>query len=55
MEKNGNGFLNSNADMLSLDTLISNEQVRHDFRSILNEANGIIIVSGPTGLANQLL
>ena len=42
-------FLNSNADMLSLDTLISNEQVRHDFRSILNEANGIIIVSGPTG------
>ena len=42
-------FLNSNADMLSLDTLISNEKVRQDFRSILNEANGIIIVSGPTG------
>ena len=42
-------FLNSNADMLSLDTLISNEKVRRDFRSILNEANGIIIVSGPTG------
>ena len=42
-------FLNSNADMLSLDTLISNEKVRKDFRSILNEANGIIIVSGPTG------
>ena len=42
-------FLNSNADMLSLDTLISNEKVREDFRSILNEANGIIIVSGPTG------
>ena len=42
-------FLNSNADMLSLDTLISNEQVRQDFRSIINEANGIIIVSGPTG------
>ena len=42
-------FLNSDADMLSLDTLISNEKVRHDFRSILNEANGIIIVSGPTG------
>ena len=42
-------FLNSNADMLSLDTLISNEKVRQEFRSILNEANGIIIVSGPTG------
>jgi type IV pilus assembly protein PilB len=42
-------FLNSNADMLSLDVLISNEQVRQDFRSIINEANGIIIVSGPTG------
>ena len=42
-------YLNSNADMLSLDTLISNDKVRQDFRSILNEANGIIIVSGPTG------
>jgi len=42
-------ILNSNADMLSLDTLISNEKVRQDFRSIINEANGIIIVSGPTG------
>ena len=42
-------FLNSNSDMLSLDTLISNETVRQDFRSIINEANGIIIVSGPTG------
>lgn len=42
-------FLNSNSDMLSLDILISNEKVRQDFRSIINEANGIIIVSGPTG------
>lgn len=42
-------FLNSNSDMLSLDTLISNEKVRQDFRSIINEANGIVIVSGPTG------
>ncbi len=42
-------FLNSNSDMLSLDTLISNEIVRQDLRSIINEANGIIIVSGPTG------
>ncbi|MCB4389098.1 GspE/PulE family protein [Synechococcus sp. MU1617] len=42
-------FLNSNSDMLSLDTLISNETVRQDLRSIINEANGIIIVSGPTG------
>ena len=29
--------------------LINNEKVRQDFRSILNEANGIIIVAGPTG------
>ena len=42
-------FLNSNSDMLSLDMLISNEEVREEFRSIINEANGIIIVSGPTG------
>jgi type IV pilus assembly protein PilB len=42
-------ILNSNAEMLSLDTLISNDKVRTEFRSILNEANGIIIVSGPTG------
>ena len=42
-------FLNSNSDMLSLDALISNETVRQDLRSIINEANGIIIVSGPTG------
>ncbi|TCD57859.1 GspE/PulE family protein [Synechococcus sp. BS55D] len=42
-------ILNSNSDMLSLDLLISNEGVRKEFRSIINEANGIIIVSGPTG------
>ena len=42
-------FLNSNTDMLSLDTLISDELVRRNFRSILDEANGIIIVSGSTG------
>lgn len=42
-------ILNSNTDMLSLDTLITNEQVRNEFRSIINQANGIVIVSGPTG------
>ena len=42
-------FLNSNSEMLNLDTLISNEIIRREFRSIINEANGIIIVSGPTG------
>ena len=42
-------FLNSDTDMLNLDALISNKKVRDDFRSILNEANGIVIVSGPTG------
>jgi len=42
-------ILNSNTDMLSLDTLITNDQVRNEFRSIINQANGIVIVSGPTG------
>jgi len=42
-------YLNSNSDILSLDTLISNEKIRQDFRSIVNEFNGVIIVSGPTG------
>jgi type IV pilus assembly protein PilB len=42
-------ILNSDTEMLSLDILISNDQVRQDFRSIIDEANGIIIVSGPTG------
>ena len=42
-------FLNSNADMLSLDTLISNDNIRNDFRSIIEASNGIIVVSGPTG------
>ena len=42
-------ILNSNSDMLSLDILISNDNVREQFRSIINEPNGIIIVSGPTG------
>lgn len=42
-------ILNSNSDMLSLDTLINDSQVRDSFRKIINEANGIVIVSGPTG------
>ena len=42
-------ILNSNSDMLSLDTLISEAEVRDSFRKIINEANGIVIVSGPTG------
>lgn len=42
-------ILNSNEDMLSLDTLINDSQVRDLFRKIINQANGIVIVSGPTG------
>ena len=42
-------ILNSNTEMLSLDTLINNDEVRSGFRKIINEANGIVIVSGPTG------
>lgn len=42
-------ILNANEDMLSLDTLISNDKVRADFRNIISLSNGIVIVSGPTG------
>ena len=42
-------ILNSSTDMLSLDILISNQDVRQNFRSIIRQANGIIVVSGPTG------
>jgi len=42
-------WLNSKTEMMSLDKLIYDEGTRNSFRSILNEANGIIIVSGPTG------
>ena len=42
-------ILKSDSNMLDLDMLISNEKVREQFRSIIIEPNGIIIVSGPTG------
>ena len=42
-------YLNNDTDVLNLDTLIDNEKVRFDFRKIINQANGIVIVSGPTG------
>ena len=42
-------LLNSSSDMLSLDQLISDQSVRDQFRGIITQANGIIIVSGPTG------
>ena len=42
-------ILNSNEEMLSLDTLINNDKIRQNFREVINEANGIVIVSGPTG------
>ncbi len=42
-------FLNNNNDILNLDTLITDELVRNQFRDIMRQANGIIIVSGPTG------
>ena len=41
--------LNNDNDVLNLDTLIENEDVRSKFRKIINQANGIVIVSGPTG------
>ena len=42
-------ILNSDASALNLDTLIHIEEVRKDFRRIMNATNGIVIVSGPTG------
>ena len=42
-------ILNSNNDMLSLDSLIINQDVRESFRDIISQSNGIVIVSGPTG------
>ena len=42
-------LINSDTSMLSLDILINNEEIRQDFRTLINDANGIIIVSGPTG------
>jgi type IV pilus assembly protein PilB len=42
-------ILNSSTEMLSLDLLMDDEAVRSQFRSLISEANGIIIVSGPTG------
>ena len=42
-------ILNSDDSVLNLDTLIHIEEVRNNFRKIMNTTNGIIIVSGPTG------
>ena len=42
-------ILNSDEGMLSLDVLITNEEIKKNFRHIIEEANGIVIVSGPTG------
>ncbi|KZR62077.1 GspE/PulE family protein [Prochlorococcus sp. MIT 1303] len=42
-------ILNSDEGMLSLDVLITNEEIKKNFRCIIEEANGIVIVSGPTG------
>jgi len=41
--------LNNDTDVLNLDILIQNLEVRNKFRKIINQANGIVIVSGPTG------
>ena len=47
-------FLNSNTEMLSLDILISDELIRQEFRSLINNANGIVILSGPTGSGKSI-
>ena len=42
-------ILNSDDSVLNLDSLIHVEEVRNNFRKIMNTTNGIIIVAGPTG------
>ena len=42
-------ILKSDTESLKLDTLIHIEDVRNNFRKIMNSTNGIVIVSGPTG------
>lgn len=42
-------ILNSDSSILDLDKLIYIESVRNDFRKTIKSANGIVIVSGPTG------
>ncbi len=42
-------YLNTDNGILDLDALMQNEEVRNKFRRIINQANGIVIVSGPTG------
>ena len=42
-------YLKADSNILNLDTLITNEDVRSTFRKIMLQANGIVIVSGPTG------
>jgi len=42
-------ILNSNTEMLSLEILISDNEIRNAFRDVINEPDGIVIVSGPTG------
>ena len=42
-------ILNSSSEILDLESLISNEEIRGKFRHIINQPDGIIIVSGPTG------
>jgi len=52
-ERNGESMvlrlLKSDSSILDLDTLITIESVRHNFRKLIKSKNGIIIVSGPTG------
>ena len=42
-------YLKNDPGILKLDTLITNESIRSQFRGIMQQPNGIIIVSGPTG------
>ena len=48
-------YLNNDTEILSLDLLIENQDVRSDFREIISQPNGLIIVSGPTGTGKSTL
>ena len=42
-------YLKADDNILNLDTLITDNKVRETFRKIMHQANGIVIVAGPTG------
>lgn len=42
-------IMSTNVDVPTLDNIITNSETKNAFRETLHEANGLIIISGPTG------